>query len=249
MNTLRNKDEFSVLCSQSSPNTILHEFLHQFGAIDLYFPPDTIASARRNFGDTVMIHGSYIDPLTCYLIGWKRDFSKEVIAFLEDTKHYTMGDCICSKIERFKNTNNTSGILTDKNGKPIVAFSSFDDLVSKANQGNATACFLLGYCYCFGIIVKKDLNKALELYRKNIINQESLAIANYSYAKALLKKESLSTLDKQEIKNAFLRAIASNHTWAINDWGMELLRGKNTDKDTDTGYKYLLAACCPPLPM
>lgn len=240
-----NNDEFSVLSSTSSIDTINHEFLHQFGAMDLYFPPDAIASAQRNLSGTIMINGSVIDPLTCYLIGWKKDFSKEVIAFLEDTKHYTMGDCVCAKIERAKNDRNFIGIPTDQNGNPIVPFASFNELVLKANQGDAMACFLLGYCYCFGIIVKKDLNKAIELYKYNIAHPKALTIANYTYAKTLLKKQSLTPSEQKEVQTAFMRAIASNHVWAANDWGVELLRGKNTAKDMETGYKYLCAACSP----
>lgn len=240
-----NNDEFSVLSSMSSIDTINHEFLHQFGAMDLYFPPDTIASAQKNLPGTIMINGSVIDPLTCYLIGWKKDFSKEVITFLEETKHYTLGDCVCAKIERSKNDRNFIGIPTDQSGKPIVPFSSFNDLVLKANQGDAMACFLLGYCYRFGIIVKKDLDKAIELYRYNITHPKALTIANYTYAKALLKKQSLTSSEQQEVKNAFMRAIASNHVWAANDWGVELLRGKNTAKDIGTGCRYLCAACLP----
>lgn len=69
--------------------TIIHELLHQFGAIDLYLPEKVKAIAEQYLPDSVMNSGTQVDPLTRYLIGWDKDPKQEALQFLEETKDIT----------------------------------------------------------------------------------------------------------------------------------------------------------------
>ena len=66
--------------------TIIHELLHQFGGVDLYYPPAVKERAEYYFADSVMGVGSFeMDDLTAYLIGWKDTISANTYHFLKDT--------------------------------------------------------------------------------------------------------------------------------------------------------------------
>ena len=69
--------------------TIIHELLHQFGAIDLYLPEKVKTVAEKFFPDSIMNSGNQIDSLTRYLIGWDEEPKEDVIQFLEETKEIT----------------------------------------------------------------------------------------------------------------------------------------------------------------
>lgn len=55
-------------------NVIVHETLHLFGAIDFYYPDFLKKQAKTYYPKSVMLanENSEIDPLTAYLIGWKK---------------------------------------------------------------------------------------------------------------------------------------------------------------------------------
>ena len=54
-----------------------HEFLHLFGACDFFFPDEIHRYAKRYFNDSIMLAGSATDPVTRYIIGWGKSFSRE----------------------------------------------------------------------------------------------------------------------------------------------------------------------------
>ncbi len=65
-----------------------HEFLHLFGAADLYNDPALKAVGERYFPNSLMLVSSAdseIDPLTAYLIGWTDEPDETVTAFLAET--------------------------------------------------------------------------------------------------------------------------------------------------------------------
>ncbi len=69
--------------------TLVHELLHQFGAIDYYYPERVKEVAEKLFPDSIMLHGSTIDPLTRYLIGWDEEIDEKAAEFLMATKNVT----------------------------------------------------------------------------------------------------------------------------------------------------------------
>lgn len=70
--------------------TLVHELLHQFGAIDYYLPETVKAAAEKYFPDSIMkAGGERIDPLTRYIIGWDEEPEESVLSFLEETKDVT----------------------------------------------------------------------------------------------------------------------------------------------------------------
>lgn len=69
--------------------TIIHELLHQFGAIDLYLPEAVKHVAEKYFPGSIMNSGNLIDSLTRYLIGWDDEPNEDVVNFLKETKDIT----------------------------------------------------------------------------------------------------------------------------------------------------------------
>ena len=69
--------------------TLVHELLHQFGAIDLYYPKRVSEAADECLNGSVMRSGTKIDDLTKVLIGWRTTLSPKAIKFLEATKDIT----------------------------------------------------------------------------------------------------------------------------------------------------------------
>ena len=75
--------------ARSCVRTMLHEVLHQFGAIDYYLPDTVKKAAEKLFPDSVMLHGWEIDDLTRYIIGWDNNLSETAKAFLNETSGVT----------------------------------------------------------------------------------------------------------------------------------------------------------------
>ena len=74
---------------ESVKRTLVHELLHQFGAIDLYYPKRVSEAADDYLKGSVMSSGAKIDDLTKVLIGWRTTLSPKAIKFLEATKDVT----------------------------------------------------------------------------------------------------------------------------------------------------------------
>ena len=70
---------------------VAHELLHQFGAMDYYFPEEVATWAKRYFKDSIMGvgDGMAVDDLTAYLVGWKDTVSAASWWFLKRTSHIT----------------------------------------------------------------------------------------------------------------------------------------------------------------
>ena len=67
-----------------------HELLHQFGAVDFYFPERVRQTAERYLPDNVMRSRCYVvDDLTAFLVGWRETLSAYVLCFLQDTMWIT----------------------------------------------------------------------------------------------------------------------------------------------------------------
>ena len=89
-NFIRANDEWSVVFRHThgafDANVLTHELLHQFGAVDYYYPDVTVNAAWRHFPSSIMFRdGAEIDDLTRYLVGWTDDLSTTALAFLRDT--------------------------------------------------------------------------------------------------------------------------------------------------------------------
>ena len=91
-----NWDEFSVVMRDQehfTATTIVHELLHQFGAVDYYYPETVYSTAKAMLPGSVMgTGGSKIDPLTEYLIGWCSDLTWESEMMLNITQGVTDRD-------------------------------------------------------------------------------------------------------------------------------------------------------------
>ena len=87
----RTHGEMSIISSDYSIHTIAHELLHQFGAVDLYYPAEVLKLVQRMGYDSILAtHSSTrIDSLTAYLIGWTKEIDASAVQILERTKHLT----------------------------------------------------------------------------------------------------------------------------------------------------------------
>ena len=84
-------EEFGVIFCDTKlhDNFLTHEFLHLYGAIDLYDHDNegVRAIAEQYFPDSVMMQETHtIDELTAYLIGWTKTPSAKIMQFLSEIK-------------------------------------------------------------------------------------------------------------------------------------------------------------------
>lgn len=71
-------------------SSVRHELCHIFGALDFYFPNETIAAQEKYLPDSIMNnHYKDVDDLTAFLIGWVDELSENAIKFLQATNHLT----------------------------------------------------------------------------------------------------------------------------------------------------------------
>ena len=81
--------EFAVIF-KSGLTALRHELCHIFGAMDFYFPADTIAAQEKYLPNSLMRYSNNeVDDLTAYLIGWTDELSEAALQFLEATIHLT----------------------------------------------------------------------------------------------------------------------------------------------------------------
>ena len=70
--------------------TFVHEALHLFGAMDLYYPDNVEKSAMNILGDSIMREDvETVDELTAYLVGWTDQISDASLRFLRETSFLT----------------------------------------------------------------------------------------------------------------------------------------------------------------
>lgn len=97
----RNHGEMSILSSEYNQHTIMHELLHQFGAVDLYYPMELKCLVQKMNYTSVMYgtNSLHIDSLNAYLIGWTKELDAPALRIMEGTSHFTR-DYILNAIKR-----------------------------------------------------------------------------------------------------------------------------------------------------
>lgn len=83
-------NEYSVVFKDNGHfrwTTIGHELLHQFGALDYYYPKEITEQAEFYFEDSIMGIGrnDKLDDLTAYIVGLKDTISASSYGFLKNT--------------------------------------------------------------------------------------------------------------------------------------------------------------------
>ena len=120
------QEEFSINYGQQPPgdNSIAHELMHQYGAVDLYdLSSEGVEKVSEQiFPDSVMLslEGTEIDELTAYLIGWIDDpaeLSDDTLYFLTATdglrKSLGPDEYDYSDIDEYPDNYNTYNIYDD----------------------------------------------------------------------------------------------------------------------------------------
>lgn len=80
-------------------STFQHEFLHLFGAVDLYYPENITELASEYMPDSIMNVGETIDEFTAYLVGWKNDLSEAANYFYQETLLTTAKEIVTALAE------------------------------------------------------------------------------------------------------------------------------------------------------
>lgn len=68
---------------QDSQRAFIHELMHQFGAIDYYYPEQLSIEAEHYFPGSIMNSGEDIDDVTRYVIGWTDTLTPKAKEFLK----------------------------------------------------------------------------------------------------------------------------------------------------------------------
>lgn len=101
-----NGEEYSITSFDAnnitgSERTFLHELLHQFGAIDYYYPEIVKIKAEKYLPNSIMNGGETIDDLTRYVIGWDESLSDVAHEFLKSIKLVTVEDVDFARREEY----------------------------------------------------------------------------------------------------------------------------------------------------
>lgn len=75
-----------------SEKSFLHELMHQFGAIDYYYPEYLKFKAEKFFPGSIMNDGMVIDDLTRFVIGWDDKPTQQAVDFLNAISAITEAD-------------------------------------------------------------------------------------------------------------------------------------------------------------
>lgn len=81
-----NEQSFVSFCKDriaEGERTMIHELMHQFGAMDLYYPERVKFEAEKHLPGSIMNGGTTIDSLTRYVIGWDKELGADAQRFLE----------------------------------------------------------------------------------------------------------------------------------------------------------------------
>ena len=83
--------EMARISAPAKERTIVHELLHQFGAVDLYYPDEVHTMIQNMRYNSVMAWSTSmeIDSLTSYLIGWSDSINVAAEQILSRTSHFT----------------------------------------------------------------------------------------------------------------------------------------------------------------
>lgn len=99
-------NEYSIVSfnpkdSADSQRTFIHELMHQFGAIDFYYPEKVKLEAEQYLPNSIMNSGNSIDPLTRYVIGWDDQLSQEAKTFLNAISKIPPAEIACAAREQW----------------------------------------------------------------------------------------------------------------------------------------------------
>lgn len=189
----------AIFVSQSSTSiSVLHEMLHLYGAKDLYLPVIKDL-AEYCFPDSAMNSGfalgpHSIDPLSRFLLGWRKEPSPIAAFFLDQTSDLTLEQFEASRVVK----SNKLEIIW----KASAPFASIEQLQKAAYTKDPWASFLVGLCYAQGIYLPKDLQAAERFYKQSFAG--SCAPAGFALAEMLLSKEVLTQNEKAEAHRILL---------------------------------------------
>ena len=90
-------EEYSMVSFEKNNHTeseksFLHELMHQFGAVDYYYPEYIKFKAEKFFPGSIMNDGMVIDDLTRFVIGWDDEPTQQAIDFLNAISSVTEAD-------------------------------------------------------------------------------------------------------------------------------------------------------------
>lgn len=211
--------------NSSRPTAVLHEMLHLYGIKDLYLPA-VKDMADYCFGDSVMSTGldlgpQSIDPLTRFLIGWRKELGPVASWFLEQTRDVNG--------EEFENARKIKSNNLDVVFQTSRSFASIEEIQKAADAKDPWASFLIGHCYERGVYLQQDFQSAEKYYRQSFIG--SCAPAGYALAEMLLSKKVISQNDKATAHRILLTLLDNpHHMFAVSLYAVSLYSGFSFQK-------------------
>ena len=131
--------EYVVMYS-SAYVSIRHELCHTHGAMDFYFPQETVDAANQYLSESLMLNSANgsVDDLTAYLIGWTDTLLPNAEAFLRAVNHLTQADIVES---------NQENMMTGYGTKEFNGCTYTGYLLSGLPHGEGTCVWDVGVVY------------------------------------------------------------------------------------------------------
>lgn len=139
--TTGQEDTFEYVVMYSSALTsIRHELCHLHGAMDLYFPQETVDAANQHLSDSIMLESinGAVDALTAYTIGWTDTLLPNAEAFLRATNHIT---------QEYLNQTNQENMMTGYGTKRFDGCTYTGYLLAGMPHGEGTCTWDVGVVY------------------------------------------------------------------------------------------------------
>ena len=145
--------EYCCLTQNDDTHAIMHELLHLFGAIDLYFPYHIYGLTMTHMPESVMCsyEGNEVDPMTGYLVGWYDVLPAKARKFISEVEDYTpqrYREACTLEVYR----NREAELL-----QYVAPYQTLSSMQEAAKRSDPWAEFLLGLCYLEGIHTEKNL--------------------------------------------------------------------------------------------
>ncbi|MBE6957629.1 MAG: hypothetical protein E7447_00560 [Ruminococcaceae bacterium] len=94
---------FDVQDPETGRKTFIHELMHQFGAVDYYYPEFVKLKAEYYLPGSIMNDGTEIDDVTRYVIGWDAELTQTAKEFLKSVARVSDADRRSALREEWEN--------------------------------------------------------------------------------------------------------------------------------------------------
>lgn len=134
-----------------------------------------------------------------------------------------------------------SGVTKNVDYALDIVKKVFDDIITKANNGDSDYLTILGDIYSFGIYKDKDLPKAANLYNEAAKLGQTEAMCSLAY---MYEVGSGIHKDERQAFELYLESAEYGYLHSMRDVGLCYLNGIGTNKDYEKALRWLEKASC-----